>query len=79
MSEDDGEPELKLYRQPFKRNLKERGNRSSRNAVETIREQVEDYGTKIMELATQYAEHADRKTVREEDVQQAIKQVHQQL
>lgn len=45
---------------------------SDDSAVELV-EELDDVGLEIAELAKQYADHAGRKTVRLEDVRQAIR------
>ncbi len=57
---------------PLKRILKKAGaERVSDDAVEALRDEIEDRAHDLAEKARDYAHHADRKTVQREDVKAA--------
>lgn len=57
---------------PLKRILKRAGGeRVSDDAVEALRDEVEDRALEMAQRAREYAKHADRKTVQREDVMAA--------
>ncbi len=57
---------------PLKRILKKAGaERVSDDAVEALRDEIEDKAHDLAEKARDYAHHADRKTVQREDVKAA--------
>ncbi|MDY6777371.1 MAG: histone [Candidatus Nanohaloarchaea archaeon] len=57
---------------PLKRILKRAGGeRVSDDAVEALRDEVEDRALELAERSREYAQHANRKTVQREDVMAA--------
>jgi DNA-binding protein len=59
---------------PLERILKNAGaNRVSEDAVQALREAVEDYAVALSEASVALAKHAGRKTVQSEDVKLAAK------
>ncbi len=57
---------------PLKRILKKAGaERVSDDAVEALRDEIEDKAHDLAKKARDYAHHADRKTVQREDVKAA--------
>lgn len=74
--QDDEPPQL--YLEPFKRLLKSYGKRSSDESVEKLKEAAEEYSDKIAKRAAELAEHADRKTIQEQDMEKAIRQLKQE-
>ncbi|MCJ7450510.1 MAG: NFYB/HAP3 family transcription factor subunit [Candidatus Nanohaloarchaeota archaeon QJJ-9] len=59
---------------PLKRILKRAGGeRVSDDAVEALRDEVEDRALDLAKTARDYAKHADRKTVQREDVRAATR------
>ncbi len=49
--------------------------RVSEEAREALAEVLEEYGVKVSEEAVKFAEHADRKTVKAEDIKLAASQL----
>lgn len=64
-----------FYDQSVKRMIKEKGNRSSPEAVKEIREYAEDKAEELILEAQDLASHAQRKTIRKKDVATAIRQM----
>lgn len=64
-----------MYRQPFKRFIKQEGKQSGETAITILKEEVENYTEEVVEKAAEFAEHADRKTVQDKDVKKAIETV----
>ncbi len=63
-------PELPLA--PIKRVIKNAGaERVSDDAVEAMRDVLEEQAVELSKEAKQYANHADRKTVKKEDIRAA--------
>jgi len=59
---------------PIERVLRNAGaGRVSADAVEALREAVEDYANAVAEASTALAKHAGRKTVKAEDIKLASK------
>jgi histone H3/H4 len=58
---------------PVKRVIRNAGaERVSDDAAEALRDYLEEHGTDIAQEARRFAHHADRKTVREEDIRAAL-------
>jgi len=56
-----------------KRILKTTNKRSSSEAAETLSQALEDLGKELAQDASDYAKHAGRKTIQEEDVRAALR------
>ena len=66
---------MSLPNAPIERVIRKAGaERVSKEAVEELRDAVEDLGNEISADAVQMAEHAERNTVKEEDMGMAMKQ-----
>lgn len=61
------EPEI--YTATAKRILKKTDKRAGREAVQQLRQTINEYGEKLSQKAAEMAEHADRKTIRKKDLQ----------
>lgn len=57
-----------LAKAPLKRILKQKSKRVSADAVELMRNKLEEKAEEMAERATKLAQHAGRKTVKKEDV-----------
>jgi len=67
--------EEELYRQPFKRIISEKGKHSSNESVNQLKTHIENHTEKIVDRAVELADHANRKTIQEQDIESAIKQL----
>lgn len=76
MSSTDELPDL--YKEPFKRLLRNHGKRSSPEAVEEMKQEVEVFAYRIAQRAASLAEHAERQTIKPEDMQKALKQLEEE-
>lgn len=75
MKEDDPKTQDFLYKQPFKRLIKQHEKHSSDKAVELLKTEIETYTNRILGRAISYSDHADRKTIKQEDMKKAINQL----
>lgn len=65
---------MSLPNAPIERIIRKAGaERVSRDAVEELREAVEEVGEEVARDAVEMAEHADRKTVKASDVEMVTK------
>jgi histone H3/H4 len=63
---------MSLPNAPIERIIRKAGaERVSKEAVEELRDAVEDLGSEVSADAVQMADHAERNTVKEEDVEMA--------
>lgn len=70
---------IEFSKRTVKRIIKsETGMRVSEDAGILLGGEIQDYGTRIAELADEFAESADRKTVRKTDIRKAIRQLQEQ-
>jgi len=69
----DGLPRYKLPKAPVTRLVRNAGaERVSEDASQALVEVLEEYGEKVARKAVSLAKHAGRKTVKKEDVMEAV-------
>jgi len=66
-----------LGHEPVKRIIKKTDKRASRKATERLNKILEQKGIEISRKASELAEHAGRKTIKEEDIEKAVEQINQ--
>jgi histone H3/H4 len=60
---------------PFERIAKKAGvRRISKDAVEELRDTMDEYASKLAEMAVKISRHANRRTVKEEDIKFVTKE-----
>lgn len=62
-----------LYTNTVKRLLETENKRISEKAVQTLKQELQNYAETIRERSTELSDHAERKTITEKDVEHAIK------
>jgi len=67
-----------LYTNTVKRLLETENKRISEKAVQTLKQELETHAETIRERSTELSDHAERKTITEKDVQQAIKHLNKE-
>ena len=76
MNDDLDIPSIDLYTEPFKRLFRDgHDKRSSPEAVQMMQEEVERYAMLIASRAAELSEHANRETIKPEDMDTALNQV----
>jgi len=64
-----------IYTSIAKRMLKTTGKNSSRDAAKRLAKHLENQGLEIAEKANTFTNHADRKTIKEDDIRAALREI----